>query len=634
MARGRRQTYSERKTSAQETESAKPRHPGPKPADGEPGLPAWQDAAKAYVLQEGGFKYFVQMNGRLYDYHPGCHDRMADAFERAVPKIGVQKVQQQHLRLYPRNSLKTTMEEELMAWAMLKYPKIQMQYIRATKELAAEVLFEVRNEALVTPFIQSVWGSVSEVSNKDNQYEFSIGTNKDPTIRCFGIEGSLTGTHCDFAIIDDAVTDANFTSRALSRQVRSRFANLRPILNPQHGNKLVSGTFWPKATIYDEILAQQAALEKKFKLALDLGNKDEMAAISHKMWDIDMAGVHNPDGTLFFPKLDENFLRLVREDPEEGQYYPGWYEMVPCGGGTTYFPKDQRKWFKGQLYHDPMPHIAVLEASGAVYAEVPVDVHMTYDGTLTANSGSDFVGITINAVSAENKDRDETWYILSSKKYRELPSTMTDIVCLQLMVFRPLYLWAEPGCISAEMMADVQKFISLHELPTAIRDLKLSKKAGAKEKRINALQTRYKKGQIRLQEGPWCRDLTEEMDLWTGIADLEHDDGLDSLSMQSGIAKPCGIEKLSELFEEDPRDDPEWDDPGMMGDWNARPWQGINIAEAAKRSFDGGPSRFAMQLEEAGKQVVNMEQMYPNESEHKRRIGGHAGIHSRRKGQK
>jgi hypothetical protein len=41
-----------------------------------------------------------------------------------------------------------------------------------------------------------------------------------------------------------------------------------------------------------------------------------------------------------------------------------------------------------------------------------------------------------------------------------------------------------------------------------------------------------------------------------------------------------------------------------------------------------------MQLEEAGKQVVNMEQMYPNESEHKRRIGGHAGIHSRRKGQK
>jgi hypothetical protein len=183
------------------------------------------------------------------------------------------------------------------------------------------------------------------------------------------------------------------------------------------------------------------------------------------------------------------------------------------------------------------------------------------------------------------------------------------------------------------MMADVQKFILAHDLPTSIRDLKLKRSAGAKEKRINALQTRYKQGKIRLQEGPWCRDLVEEMDLWTGIADLEHDDGLDSLSMQSGIAKACGIEKLSELWEEDPRDDPEWEDPGMMGDWKARPWQGINIAEGAKRSFDGGPSRFAMQLEEAGKQVVTMESMYPNESEHKRRIGGHAGIHSRRKGQ-
>jgi hypothetical protein len=628
MAR-KRQTYAERKEAKQATESAKPKHPGPKPQDGEPGMPEWQDACKAFVLQEGGFKEFVKLNGRLYDYHDGCHSRMCDAFERAVPKIGTQKVQQQHMRLYPRNSLKTTIEEELMVWVMLKYPKICMQYIRATKELAAEVLFEVRNEALVTPFIQSVWGSVAEVSVKDNQYEFSISTNKDPTIRCFGIEGSLTGTHCDFAIIDDAVTDENFTSRALSRQVRSRFANLRPILNPQHGNKLVSGTFWPKATIYDQILLEQQALEKKFKLAMDLGNKDEMAAISHKMWDIDMAGVHNPDGTLFFPKLDENFLRLVREDPEEGQYYPGWYEMVPCGGGTRYFPREQRKWFKGQLYRDPMPHIAVLEASGAVFAEVPVDIHMTYDGTLTANSGSDFVGVTINGVDAE-----DNWYILSSKKYRELPSTMTDIITLQLMVFRPLYLWAEPGCISAEMMADVQKFIQSHDLPTAVRDLKLKRSAGAKEKRINALQTRYKQGKIRLQEGPWCRDLVEEMDLWTGIADLEHDDGLDSLSMQSGVARACGVEKLSELFEEDPRDDPNWEDPGMMGDWEARPWQGINIAEGAKRSFDGGPSRFAMQMEEAGKTTVNMAMLYPDEFAQQRRIGGHAGIHSRRKGQK
>jgi len=627
MAR-KRQTYAEIKASKQATESLKPVDPGSKPADGEPGLPEWQEKIKAFVLSEGGFKEFVKKNGRLYDYHPGCHDRMCDEFEKAVPKIGVQSVQQQHMRLYPRNSLKTTIEEELMTWCMLKYPKIRMQYIRATKELAAEVLFEIRNESLVTPFIQSVWGSVSEVSVKDNQYEFSISTNKDPTLRCRGLEGSGTGMHCDFAIIDDSVTDENFTSRALSRQVRSVFANLRPILDPKHGNKLVSGTFWPKACIYDAILHEQASLEKKFKLAMDLGNKDEMAAISHKMWDIDIAGVHNPDGTLFFPKLDENFLRLVREDPEEGQYYAGWYELVPCGGGTTYFPKDQRKWFKGQLYHDPMPHIAVLEASGAVFAEVPVDIHMTYDGTLSANAGSDFVGVTINGV-----DHEDNWYILSSKKYRELPSTMTDIVNLQLMVFRPTYLWAEAGCISAEMMADVQKFIMEHDLPTSIRDLKLSKKAGAKEKRINALQTRYKKGQIRLQEGPWCRDLVEEMDIWTGICDLDHDDGLDSLSMQSGVAKPCGIQKLSELFEEDPRDDPNWEDPGFMGDWNTQPWRNVNIAEGAKRSFDGGPSRFAMQLEEAGKQVVTMESLYPDESPHKRRIGGHAGIHSRRKGQ-
>src|ERR1700733_11372916 len=124
MARGKRQTYAERKESKQASEVLKPRDPGPKPADGEPGLPEWQEQIKLFVLSEGGFKHFVQKNGRLYDYHPSCHDRMCDEFEKAVPKIGVQQVQQQHMRLYPRNSLKTTIEEELMTWCMLKYPKI------------------------------------------------------------------------------------------------------------------------------------------------------------------------------------------------------------------------------------------------------------------------------------------------------------------------------------------------------------------------------------------------------------------------------------------------------------------------------------------------------------------------------
>lgn len=629
MGQSGRRTYSQRKEAATQASEAAPRDPGPYPGDGQPGVAEWQAQMKAYVLQDGGFKYFVQKNGRVYDYYPGCHDRMCDKFEDSTPKIGIQKVQKQSMRLYPRNSLKTTIEEELIAWMMIKYPAIRMQYIRATKDAASNVLFEVRHEALLTNFIRNLMGGdIEEALTKDDQYNLSISHDKDPSVRAMGIEESRTGMHCDFAIIDDAVTEINWTSRPLSRQVQSCFSNLRPVLDPTHGSKLVSGTFWPKPTIYDTILHQQEVLEKRFKTAMESNDKNEMAAISHKMWDIDIAGVHNADGTLFFPKISEAFLRLVREGEEEGQYYAGWYEMVPCGGGDKYFPKEQRKWFSGQLYHDPMPHLELLDLSGAVVQEIPVDIHMTYDGTLTANAGSDFVGVTINGVDAE-----DNWWIFSSKKYRETPSTMTDIISLQLMVFRPMYLWAEAGCISGEMMADLQKFIMEHDLPTIIKDHpKLGRRAGAKEKRINALQPRYKRGQIRLQLGPWCKDLTEEMDQWSGIADLDHDDGLDSLAMQSGVAQPCGITNLAELFEEDPRDDPNWTDPGMMGDWQARPWAGIQIAEGAKRSFDGGPSRFAMQIEEASKISVNMGELYPDEQAAPRRYGGHAGIHSRRKG--
>lgn len=584
---------------------------------------------KAFVLADGNFKEFVKLNGRVFDYYPPCHDRMCDAMDAAIPRIGRQRDPESHMVLYPRGTFKTTMVEELQAYAILKTPSILMQYIRGTRDLAADVLFEVRNESLVTPFIERVWGSIDDgdVVKRDSQYALSIGTNKDPTIRCGGVEGSLTGSHMDFAILDDIVDEENFNSRVLSRNIRHVLAWLRPKLNPLHGNKLLLGTLWPKATLYDEIMAENERYEKKYQEAFQAGNLQEANGVRRRIWHITKSGAHNADGSLLFPKLSEEFLSDTRDDPRTAEYYAGWYEMVPCGGVERHFPKESRKWFKGVLYHDPVPHIALTDLGGRVVREIPVDVRMTYDGALTANAGSDFTGITINGV-----DSDENWWLFSSKKYKEMPHVMTDILCLQLSVYRPIELWAEPGCISAEMMADLQRYILEHDLPTIIKDLKLKKGAGAKEKRINALNARYKRGQIKLQKGPWCKDLAEEMDEWTGSAgDIDHDDGLDSLSMHSGVSNACSISDLSELDESTDPFDKNWTDPSLFEDWKVRPWAGIKIAPGAERSFDGGPSRLAMQMEENSKIMVNMAEIHPSAILEPSRIGGHAGIFSRRK---
>jgi predicted phage terminase large subunit-like protein len=595
------------------SEEARPKDPGPRPAEGVPGLAEWKEQKKAFVLS--AFRHFVQANGRIYDYHAPLHDRMCDKFEVAVPVMGKQKVQKRFLRMYPRGTLKTTVVCELMVWCMLKYPKIQMQYMRATKELSADVLFEIRNEALVTPFIQDIWGPVESVASKDSQYEFSIGTNKDPTIRCIGLEGTLNGTHVDFILGDDIVTDTNYNSVTLNRAIRSRMANCRPILNPEHGNIMLTGTYWPKASYYDQVVNENVRLLKRQKEELDKGNLAQAATLYEKVWDVDIAGVHNVDGTLLFPKLSESFLTLVKEDADEAIFYPGWYEMVPAGGAEKMFPKELRSWWTGQLYQDPMPHICLTNASGYITDEIPVDVYMTYDPTLTANTGSDEVGITIMGV-----DHKDTWYILKSVGHRELPSTMVDIASLYLQAFRPIELWIEPGALSAEMASDIRHVIDTKELPTSIRDLKLSKKRGAKEKRINALQTRYKRKQMVFQAGPWCRDLMEQLDAWDGTCDLDHDDVIDSLSMASGHVTPCGIEKLSDLIEDEDPYHMDEVDPGLLGDWNVRPWANARVAA-------GAPQHFKDRIKEAGEKVVNMRQLHPSAPEDgPRRIGGHAGV--------
>jgi hypothetical protein len=629
MAKGRSRTYAEIKQARLSSEASRPRDPGPRPRDGDPALEPWKDAMRKFVLAPGNLKEFVKRNGRIWEYYAPLHDRICDDYDASSPRIGSQQMPEEHMALFPRGVFKTTIGCDFLACQMLRNPNILMQYIRGSKELAANVLFETRRESLVTNFVIDLWGSIEDegILKIDSQYALTLGTNKDPTIRCGGIEGSLTGSHMDWAWLDDLVDEENFNSKVLSRNVQAAFAFLRPKLHPKHGNKLVSGTLWPRHTFYDEIMATNERLEKRQLEAIQSGNLEEAESLKHKIWFIDKAGVHSDDGTLLFPgKLDEPFLKLVRENEQTAEYYPGWYEMVPIGGGEKYFPKEDRRWFTGQLYHDPMPHIAITNQAGTVMADVPVDVYMTYDGTLTANAGSDYVGITINAVDAA-----DNWYVLSAKGYKELPSIMTDIVGLQLLVFRPGEMWVEPGCLSGEMMADLQKFILEKELPTVIKDLKLLRKGGAKEKRINALQTRYSKHKILLHAGPWCRDLSSQMDDWTGnAADLDHDDVIDSLSMQSGIAVPCGIEKLSELEEIDDPFDPSWADPGLLGDWQTRPWAGVQLAPGCERSFDGGPSRIAMQMEEASKVMVNMNILHPPEKQ-EARIGGHAGLSSKRR---
>jgi phage terminase large subunit-like protein len=590
-----------------EAEAAKPQNPGSRPEGGS-ALATWKESEKKYVLS--AFRHFVQANGRLSPYYyPPLHDRMCNAYEAMVPGMNTQQVQRRGLRMYPRGTFKTTLEAELLTWCVLKYPTILMQYVRATKELASDVLFETRNESMVTPFIQDIWGPIAPMLTKDSQYELSVGSNKDPTIRCAGLDEALNGTHCDFAVLDDLVNEKNYRSAALSRQVRSRLSNLRPMLHPKHGNVMMTGTYWPRATIYDQIVIDNGKLKKAQQEALQAGNMELAAQIFHKMWDIDIAGVHNSDGTLLFPgRIDENFLRLVREDSDEGQYYPGWYEMVPGGEQRRVFPKENRTWFMGSLYHDPIPHIETVKENGDTIEEVPVDVYMTLDPTLTAGANSDSVGMTIAGC-----DHADNWWLFASKGVVELPSAMVEIVAMYLRTFRPIKLGIEPGALSGEMVSDIRAIIIDEDLPTSIVDLKHLTKKGRRNKatRIESLEKRYSKGMIRLQVGPWCSQLADQMDGWP---DLDHDDVLDSLSMMSQFAKPCAYEHMHQALGEE--ECPEEDD--IMANWVVRPWDGIRVADGASQGFKD-------KVKEQQHLTTNMGVLHPPEKKGNM-IGGHAGL--------
>lgn len=600
---------------ALERASSIPPHPGPRPEDGARGLEEWKRNAREWQLSS--FRNFVQANGRLYDYYAPLHDRMCDKYEAALPNPQKDTFQRQSMRMYPRHTLKTTGGIELLAWAILKNPKIQMHYVRTTADLASNGIFELRNEALATPNIKDLWGDIAAELTLDNQYELSLGTNKDPTVRAVGITGAITGTHIHFVWFDDIVTDENYSSYKLSRNINSRMAQYKPILHPVYGARMLTGTYWPAHTYHDQVVEENARLEKRLREAIDKGDLNEAKFLRQKMWDIDIAGAHNPDGSLLFPTLlNEDFLRSAREDKETGIFYGGWYEMTPASENKKVFPKDNRSFFHGQFYAEPYPHIEVLNEAGEVLGEVPVDVYMTLDPTLTADSTSDSVGVTILGCDAE-----DDWWVFSSKGYQQLPSAMVDIIALQLRVFQPRKLGIEPGALSAEMVARIQQVIQAEELPTIIVDLDhlKGKNRRNKTKRIKeSLEWRYNHRKIHLQAGPWCVELCDQMDNF-GVSD--HDDVIDSAAMHAGFAKPCKIEALGDLDEsEDDEERP------MLQDWGVMPW-------ATARLASGAPSWLQETAQDNRARMCNMEQVLQAQDDKPttQRVGGHAGMTSRRK---
>jgi hypothetical protein len=189
---------------------------------------------------------------------------------------------------------------------------------------------------------------------------------------------------------------------------------------------------------------------------------------------------------------------------------------------------------------------------------IPVEISMTIDPALTTNRRSDATAACIVGC-----DFFENWWVLVCRKYKAVPSVVSERLLRLIGMFQPRTVLIESAMADVEMVARLQAGIAENQYQTSISSYHplVDEKKGERGKpaRIEGLEGRFVDRKIFLQIGG-CDDLEEEYVDWEGV-DGGKDDALDSLAMQRRAALPSrhsSIEQAEGALEDDPD---EYDSP-------------------------------------------------------------------------
>lgn len=511
--------------------------------------------------------------GRYYEPQP--HDEMADELEANVPAIGVGETQNKVVFLAPRRTIKTRMLIAWMAYLIFKFKEmrtpdfphgydVSIDYMRSTRELAKDILFELKNGLQNNPEILELFGDVSLSATLWSDLRINLGSRADHTVSAIGMDFGAAGKHPDVVIMDDLVNDKNYESLSARRLGRRKVANYSPIL-PPWGSMVLSGTRFTHDDVYGYYLEE---------------NQKDLRAGIVPQWREYVRGLHLKSGLPYAPRLLPPAFLEQQKRSMPPKLYAANYENSPEIEGMMRFRPEYLHYFSGLYTPYPTPSLEIIEEvagpSGITtktVAQFPVRTTMTIDPTVTAHGTSDWTGITVIATDATGH-----WWVMLCRRYLQVPSDIGDIAVGIIREFVPAICQIESANADAEMVSRIQKAISEERIPTLITGYHplRDEDAGSwgrpsrrkKAARIEALEPRFRNQEISLHRYT-CEALYDQYTHWPDVEGIG-DDAIDSLAMHgSGLARACEYRTMEDL-EIDLLRQPDNEDPGdlvrhMMG---------------------------------------------------------------------
>ena len=429
------------------------------------------------------------------------------------------------LIVWPRAHQKSTMVAFWAAWQVIKNPATTIILASSTADLAEKQLGFIKDTILGTEVCMKYWPElIHPEEGKRNTWKVdeivvdhpiraTLGI-RDPSIKAAGMGKTLTGFHCDIAILDDIVTDENAYTPTERTKVKRWASLLVSIVNPGGVTKAV-GTRYHPDDLYEEMIDM---VEEIFDEEGNVIGETQIYSYSMEVVEV--------DGNFLWPRMKG-----------KNKKWYGFNKPVLSKIKGQYIDKSQ---FYAQYYNDPTDpmnkrienfqyydreKLTQFEGRPCINGS-PLNVFAAIDFAATISERSDYTAIVVVGL-----DFDHNIYILDIARFKTNKiSVMTDHLERLYGKWRWIRLRAE---VNAQQGLIVEQIKDYNRKRGVFYNINTVNQTVNKQIRIMTnLEPRYAEGVILHYRGGLCQVMEDEL----SSSKPAHDDMSDALASVVEIA--------------------------------------------------------------------------------------------------
>lgn len=459
----------------------------------------------------------------------GCHQELCRWWQRADAK-------NHQLTLLPRDHGKSAMVAFRAAHHLIKHPEARILYISSTANLAEKQLKAIK-DILTSDKVRQYWPyhvkreegqrakwTTSEIE-LDHPKRVEEGI-RDPSVFTGGLTTSLTGLHCDVAILDDIVVNENAYTQEGRNKVKSQYSLLSSIEGAEAEEWVVGTRYHPNDLYADMIAMVEEVYDEE-------GNVIDTQSI-YEVFERTVEDRGDGTGEFLWP----------RQQRDDGKWF-GFNREVLAKKRGKYLDKTQ---FYAQYYNNPNDPTAetinrdnfqyydkkyLTRRNGVWYnKDKALNVYASIDFAYSTGRKADYTAIVVIGIDAEGMI-----YILDIDRFK------TEKISEYFQHILDLYVKWEFRKLRCEVTAGQKaivrelkdQYLRPNGLALSIDEHRPTRHQGSKEERMSAiLEPRYKNMSIWHYQSGNCQVLEDELVL----QHPPHDDVKDALASVIEIAVP------------------------------------------------------------------------------------------------